>query len=603
MRDRSLETTTPLTPRPTGRPLRTYRLSGWWATVALVAGCNLPPQVAPQPGSPALDRLVAAYPDDLVNKRFQVVADFEDPKQASLFRRETGSPADAVGITTARARQETGVGSLKVTFTNSAQYLIVSDAPGAEWALHQDWAPYQLLLLNVFSPRDQGGFRFSIRSGTNTPLVYEHPRVFLKTGWNRLRIDLADVAEHVYLGDVRELRFWCDPLDSPIDLYLDDIILADNTRELLANPNSRPGEFVVKSQGRRLVVTVAERFELVFSRGRVRQWFDLTSDPQRMHNLAGGGCLGPIPVVVGANGLVLVDEPSQWLPLGPVAESYQGIVEASPLRVVVHGEWRFGSAEAPVNEASPYHRWVYSVYRGGEVYVECTGSVPGLKAGTVGMVFGCDGAAGFQRKAPQDSEVNPGQGVPYVLFTQPPQAGNADLLVVPSKPYVLQALENPEEPRVCVMYRVPIEANEFLFTGQMRVWPNDVDSPTLAGAMALAYAKPTPIAVDTGQLVKTDAGDFDGDGYSEARGYYVLQLDGRVAKIRLDGRKQLRFSPVFKLVDVPDYDVWVYVDGRQIKTTDRDQNGNLLFEIPGVISQEVLIEITASKRQPMPPTQ
>jgi hypothetical protein len=542
-----------------------------------------------------MDRLVSAYPDDLSNKRFQLIADFEEPRQAALFHREPDQDPAALQISTARARQETGVGALRISLLNSTQKIVAADSPQSEWSLPQDWAPYNLLLMSVFSPRDQGGFRFSLRSGTNTPLVYEQPRIFLKAGWNQLRIDLADVAEQIYLGDVREMRFWCDPLDSPIELFLDDIILADNSREVMPNPKNTPGDLSLKSAGRRIVVTSAERFELVFHQGRIRQWFDLANDPQRMHNLAGGGCLGPIPVMIGAGGEVSMD-PSQWSSLGPLAESYQTVVEASPVRVTIHGEWRFGTPESPMNESSPYHRWVYTIYRGGEVYVECSGLIRGGGSSQIGMVFGCDGAAGFQRTIQQQTVA--GKTSSYVLFSQPAQAGSADLLVVPARPLAAQELLAPENARVCALYRTPVETDQFLFTCLMRVWPNDIDSPTQAGPMALAYAQPLPISVDTGSLLRTDPGDFDGDGFSEARGYYVLQLDGRVAKVRLDGRDHLRFSPAFKLVDVTDYDVWVYVDGRQIKNLHRDQNGNILFEVPGVISREILIEVTATKREP-----
>lgn len=567
------------------------------------SGCMLPSGGWSQDGSVRLDQLVAAYPEDLANKRFQVIADFEDPRQGGLFRREPDPGSRAVGITTARAQRETGVGSLRMAFSSPDQQVVVADTPESEWALHQDWVPYHLLLLSVYSPRDQGGFRFSVRSGTQTPLIYEHPRIFLKTGWNRLRIDLAEIAEQIYLGDVREMRFWCDPLDSPIELFLDDIILADNTHELLANASQGPGEFSVRSQGRRLVVTVAERFELVFSRGRIRQWFDLAADPERMHNLAGGGCLGPLPVIIGPDDTVrAIDEGSQWLALGSLAESFQRVVEATPMRVIIHGEWRFGSAESPIGESSPHHRWAYSIYRGGEVYVECSGYIPGLNVSEVGMVFGCDGAAGFARQGQSADADDPARGIPYALFSQPPQAGSADLLVVPSQPLALQALDNPQDSRLCVLYRVPLEADEFRFTGLMRVWPSDVDGPSQAGPMALSYTQPLAIAVDSGQLIRTDPGDFDRDGYSEAGGYYVLQLDGRVAKLRLDGSEHLRFSPAFKLVDVAAQDVWIYVDGRQIRNTQRDTYGDLLFEIPGVISREVLIEITASPRRSEPAT-
>ena len=87
------------------------------------------------------------------------------------------------------------------------------------------------------------------------------------------------------------------------------------------------------------------------------------------------------------------------------------------------------------------------------------------------------------------------------------------------------------------------------------------------------------------------------DGFSESRGHYVLQLDGQVAKVRIDGSDRPRFSPVFKLVDVADRDVWVYMDGRQIKDIYRDDDGNLLFAVPGVVGREVLIEVTSRVRE------
>lgn len=106
------------------------------------------------------------------------------------------------------------------------------------------------------------------------------------------------------------------------------------------------------------------------------------------------------------------------------------------------------------------------------------------------------------------------------------------------------------------------------------------------------------MTVDAGRLVKTDAGDWDNDGFSEARGYFVLQLDGNVARLRIDGRRRLRFSPVFKLVDVMERDVWIYVNGRLVRNLERDREGNTLFAIPGVIDQETLLEITSQVRQP-----
>lgn len=568
------------------------------------AGCNGPgpaittstPTVASEQ---SIDRLIAAYPNELANKRFQVIADFEDPRQAGLFHREPDRDP-GIAMTTARAQQESGVGSLAMPLADAAQRIVAIDSPEGQWSLYTDWAPYHLLMFSVFSPREQGGFRFSVRSGGTNPLIYEHPRILLKTGWNRVRVDLADLADHVYLGDIREMRFWCDPLDSPITLYLDDVILTDNSRELLANPNNTLGELSVKWQGRRLVVTSADRFELVFSRGQIRHWYDLAADPQRMHNLC-GNTLGPLPIPIEHDKpLDIAEGAALWTRLGPLAESYQSLVEVSPLRVVIHGEWRLGSPQSELSESSPYHRWVYSIYRGGEVYVECSGSIPNAGVSEVGMLIGCDGATGFQRYVNQPATHSAKDQAAYTLFSQPRQAGSADLLVVPARPLTAQPIDIPNLPQQYVLYRVPVESDRFVFTALLRVWPDDVDSLTQATPLALAYTRPTPISVDAGSLVRTDHGDLDSDGFSEARGYYVLQLDGRVGKIRLDGRDHLRFSPAFKIVEVMDYDVWVYVDGRLIRNTQRDQNGNVLFEVPGVISREVLIEINATKRETPP---
>ncbi|MCL2330497.1 MAG: hypothetical protein FWC56_04255 [Phycisphaerae bacterium] len=596
-------------------------MTGIMVSILGLMGCTqMPLQSGPSrssslAGDHAVDRLVEAYPDDLFTKQFQVIADFEDPRQATLFHREPDRATEAVAITTAKAQLRSGVGSLKISLADSSQRIVAADSAQATWSLHQDWAPYHLLLLNVWSPRAEDGFRLSIRSGGNNPLVYEHPRIALKMGWNRIRIDLGDVAEKIYLGDVRELQFWCDPLYRPIDLYLDDVILANNTREILANPSNMPGELSVKSQGRRVVVTSAERFELMFYRGQIRQWFDLAADPQRMHNLVGSASLGPIPVPMKEgriNGASNDRDANAWSLLGAMAESHQSIIDVSPLRVTIQGEWRFGPNSVEPSEKSPYWRWTYSVCRGGEVFVECNGSIPNAGIRQVGMLVGCEGGANFQRfisPSPLPTPANGSADHPatdsennsahYVLFSQS-QPANADLLVVPAQPITAQPIDNGkergrEQGRMEALFPVPVESDQFAFAAMLRVWPNDVDSPSQAGPLALAYSQPMPITVDTGSLVRTDPGDLNGDGFSEQRGYYVLQLDGRVASVRLDGREHLRVSPTFKVVDVGGYDVWVYVDGRLIRNTQRDAHNDLLFEIPGMISREILIDIHARK--------
>ncbi len=579
---------------------------GAWGIVALGAACGPGSGGAGGPYSPAfpptIDRMMKAYPD-LASRKFQILADFEDPAQASLFRREMDGQSEAMTVSTERAQQSTGVGSLKMPLLGSTQRVCAADLPDRQWSLYRDWSKYHLLLFSVFSPRDLGGFTFGVTSGTDKRLTYRHPRIFLHPGWNLIRIDMADLGDHINLADVREMQFWCDPLDTPTDLYLDDLLLVDNRRQIFGPTDPGPGDLYVGTKGRRLVVGAGERFELVLSRGRVVQWFDLGRDPTRLHNLIGPGALGPTPVVVfgDADASVRIDDPGQWSALGPAIDSHQTLVEVCPLRAVLQGEWRFGQPDAPATENGPVHRWTYSVYRDGRVYMACSGTArtPGFQPAGLGIVFGCDREQGFTRRVIEgwSGEESPPIGrETYALFSRA-ERGQADLLVVPARPLVVRAPQAPRDPRLSVLWRLPSNGDQFTFSCLMRVWPPDLDSPEQAGPVASDYCHPLPITLDAGQLVRTDEGDDNKDGFSEGHGYYVVQLDGNVAKVRLKGKEHLRFSPLFKLADTSSRDVWVYIDGRELKELHRDQSGDVLFAIPGVVSDEVLVEVTSTLRE------
>ena len=185
---------------------------------------------------------------------------------------------------------------------------------------------------------------------------------------------------------------------------------------------------------------------------------------------------------------------------------------------------------------------------------------------------------------------------PYLLFSRP-ERGQADLLIVPSEPLPVRALENPEDPRLCALWHLPDQGDRFLFAAMIRVWPPDVDSVEQASPLATDYCHPLAIAIDAGQLVRTDPGDLDNDGFSEGAGYYALQLDEQIAKVRIDGRRHLRFSPVFRLVDVANRDVWAYLDGRLVRDACRTDVGDMLIEVPGVISREALLEVTSRVKE------
>lgn len=578
-----------------------FRWVGW---LCVVIGCDSPTwlirETAKPTTEPSADPFVSVY-RDVVPGRYVLLADLESPDQELLFRNEPPYAPGKIGITQDRARVETGSASIKVSLYTSDQWLVAADSHDGRRTLPRDWTRFQMLIFSVFSPRKLGGFRFAARSGSNDlALSYEHSRIFLEPGWNLIRIDLGDLADHIDLGDVRAIQFGCNPLDTPVDLYLDDIILVDNTRDILKTPAKRKGDLYLRAGGRRMVVGALDQFELIFSRGQIIQWFDLGHDPQRIHNLVGTGTLGPTPVLVpkdAQDSLILLDDATQWSPLGISVQTTQYPRDANSLYVVLEGEWRYGTLDTPANEQSPYHRWVYTIYRDGQVFLECHGvaQTEHFRPPGVGVACCCNGQLGFEENIvhlhPQE-QAAPGPKTNYAHFVRR-APGQADLFIVPYGLHAIRSLRNPTDPRFCVLWSLPVVDDCFLFSAMFRVWPSQFDGRATADATASDYCEPLPVTVITGALVRNDRGDFDNDGFSEARGYYVLQLDNDWARVRIDRRPPSLFNPAFKIVQVHDREVHAYVNGRPITDLYRNDEDDVVFALPTVPSNQVLLEVNA----------
>lgn len=517
---------------------------------------------------------MAAYPD-LAGSRFQTIADFEDPDQAAMFRKASGETLATLSISTEQTRKDTGRSSLQVSLTNRGDQILAMDQPGSRWPLPHDWSRYHLLLVSVHSSRDLPGFSTSLCSGTQGGLAYDHPAVVLQAGWNLIRMDLATAGEYLDLRDVRELRFGCPELEAPVDLFLDDIILVDNRKLLFGTPTLRPHELYAQSAGQRLFIGSAERFELAFENGLVAGWYDLGRDTNRVRNLAGGAPLGPR--------ITLSAEGGGTLPAA--TDCQQQLIELSEMRMVLEGRCRLASSGQPTGNGEL--RWQYTIYPDGRV---CLGySSPHASAGgeayTYSLRIGCDAQADFVRHL---GGADAGS-TSYALFSRAGR-GLADLLIVPSGP-VQPPTPFDNADQIGIAWELPAGDEGVSFAGMLRIWPPDIDSPEQALVLAADYAEPLPIAVDIGSLSPTEQGDLDNDGFIESEGCYALRLDGNLARVRLDGRRTLRFSPVFKIVNSSACDVWAYRDGRQMRRTCRDLRGNVLFMVEGVITNEVLIEV------------
>ena len=221
---------------------------------------------------------------------------------------------------------------------------------------------------------------FTVESGTKSPLHWTRT-IQARSGWNLVRLDLAAIGEWVDLKDIRALAWRAPQITAPIDVYLDDVIIADNRQPLLGE-QAQAGEMYVFTRGRRIYVGARERFELAFADGQIAAWRSGSDE-----NLVDPDGLGPWPIPLSANWLddqspaPVYDDPSLFASWGPAAAATQRVIEATPFRVIVVGHWRFAlgtaaPATADAENGGAGHDWQYTIYPSGAVYVQVRSAAP-----------------------------------------------------------------------------------------------------------------------------------------------------------------------------------------------------------------------------------
>jgi len=552
------------------------------------------------PLSPILERLRRAYPD-LESGRFVSLADFESPGQVGLFRtvdaagKEEGRPQPSLSIL--RSRNETGAGSLKAVLENGDDRLLFDGQHSEQFALVRDWRPYALLLVSIYGPPNGATLEFSAESGSSALLRWSRT-LQVHPGWGVYRFDLDTLGEFIDLADVRALSWRTQQATGPVELYFDDVILADNTR-LLTPAEAGPENLRVFSRGQRLHVGVPGRFELAFADGVIVSWRDPNSS-----NLADIGGLGPWPIPLSAEWAtesappVAYDNPQLFASWGAAAATTQRVLEATPFRAVIEGEWRFvspGTTPDP-NAELPGHKWQYTVYSTGTLYVRIASQAgsTGWAGQRVGYAIGLDGRRGFTRVIPPATST--GGTAPFVLAARP---GNtkADLFWTwPSATTFERQCElvSTDDRRLAILTG-DIPATDQLATAHLlRVWPLDVDGAPEAVSLAADYQNPVSIRPSAGELKTNALGDTDHDGYNEAQGCYELALAESVLRFDFDPQPRLRFDPVFRVHGTAGRRCWVYARGRAVQPLGRDADGQLLFRLGHVVSAATNIEVHVS---------
>lgn len=560
------------------------------AWVLAVAGCQT---AAPRgPDAPThTDRLMRAYPE-LRGGRFAVLADFENPAHMELVEPDSASPKSRTALDPKRGRAETGGAALAFNPVTPDDAVVLNNGHAANWYLKRDWSAYDLLLLSVAAPRPGLTLELSVAAGPPSARLTVSTVQQLYKGWNTLRFDLADLAERIPLDDVQEIRLSLPGLTARAELMLDDLILAGSRETLLGDP-AAAGALYVQRVGRRWLIGAGGRFELTFANGQIVGWHHLAGDPLRLRNLVQGTALGPTPVRLE----VAKDQAPDFSAWGDRVSVRARITEMNPVRVVVAADWRFtADADAPLDRR-PFQRWRYCIYPSGQVFVEveATRDDATWSAGRLGLAVSLRTEPTDRRQTVSASEA----GTPHVAYgvwrcTEPDAAV---LFLVRSAtastdPVRMVQHDEPELRRMSfVAVAEPAAGTLERWTAQLVL----ASAGNLGAEECLRRAEdaqhpPCP-RFELGAAVAPGVGAEGTCGFDHGAGVYVVKPEEGRVRFVLDGARRPYSAPTFQLIDAPADSCWVYVNHLLHEQVTRDADGRLLFHLPGVIRDRVLVEV------------
>ncbi len=577
------------------------------ALVPLSGGCK--GLSTARPAAPTRsDRLMQAFPE-LQSGRFLVIADFEDPAHLEIFRLIGISPEAQCVLNDKRGREDTGSGCLQFTAGSPDDTVVVSNTGTSNWYLKRDWRAYDLLLLSVHAPAKKRrskedrdvALELTIAAGPADDRLAVHSSIPLRSGWNVVRLDLAEVGERIPLDDVREMRLSVSGIDRPTELRFDDILLTGHREDLFGDSANRDGGLYVQRVGRRLRIGAGGGFELTFTNGQVVGWYNLAADPYRLRNLVEGTVLGPSPMVLGPPEVL----EAGFSALGEAVVARQRIVEMNPVRVVVDCKWWFVDDPDASLDARPFQRWVYTIYPTGQIYVAVEHSAgsehwsPPRLGLAVTLAAGSDckhriheageaESSGDGFRAPSYATVRCGEANSFLLYT----------LGKPHEFAPVSALAEPLRRHFSLVATPPADG------GSVQSWvahiflsPADDVSDEEALARVVDHSRAAPIGLELGSFVSANGASGGDLGFDQASGCYVIAPDQGEVRLEIDGRKRPTFSPAFKVLNPGVPDVWVYVNHLIFNAIARDTAGNLLFQLPGTIAEPTVVEVLFRRSQ------
>jgi hypothetical protein len=463
--------------------------------------------------------------------------------------------------------------------------------------------------MSIHSPARDLTAEIAIAGGPAAERMTTQASIPLQRGWNVVRLDLAEIGERIPLDDVQEIRLSVTPVSKPLELLLDDILLTGYREDLLGDSQHRDAGLYVQRVGRRWKIGAAgpvSDFELTFANGQIVEWFNVASDPYRLQNLVRGTTLGPSPIVLGLSDQGAGD----FSRFGKVVVAKSRIIELNPVRAVITCEWRFAedskSAQAVLDER-PFQRWVYTIYPSGQIYVaiESTAKTEAWSPEQLGLAV----TLAFPPDTQTEARAGPENGKDDHAGPAPAFAAARNK---PTDALLLYALHETARPVQMTQTALASEATNtppsterisFVATSgpqtkHIERWASHIllassgkVSDDEARARAIDYAQPVAPRLEVGSLAALDQGQSESPGFDPASGCHVIVPDRGCVRFTVDGRRQQHFSPVFQIMTSDSREAWVYVDHLIFERAARDTQGNLVFQLPGVIDRQVLVEV------------
>jgi hypothetical protein len=546
----------------------------------IMAGCATPPGR----GAPTrADQLIAAY-EELAEGRFLTLADFETPETLKLCQIKDTSGKAGLALDPKRGRRETGGGALRFTAAGDDDGLAIGGGHDPDVYMKRDWRPYDLLLMSIHSPRAGVGVRVGLTGGfLDRERRIESP-LTLDRGWNLLKFDLAELAERLFLDDVRRIELSASGIDRPVDLLVDDLILTAHRKTLMGDPEGAPGSLYVLEVGRRWRVGVTGGFEIGFQNGQIVEWFDPANDPTRLRNFVFGTVLGPAIVDRDDRPTEAGERTVQRTAMGDRVRSSQNLIEQSALRVVI--ECRLDGAAPPSDGNVPPlgETYLYAIYPSGHIYATAsrriTTATQSRPPGGVCFSIASIGKANAVTCALSPEGEQDRRAVWAIVSAE--TGGASALIALPGggAEGAIEAWYDREGDRLNLLARPDrrLSAVQQWFSAMRLARRSDRSAEDVEAEAAAMIHPPAP-RVEVGRL-GTPHSDQPASGHEPTNGCIPLVPERGYLRFVLDEAWPAGMMPTYRIEQSENREAAIYVDHLIHDRIARDASGRLLVQLP-----------------------